>query len=58
VIWGSEVVPDGIFLQVPPAGMGNRTPARFPSRSGGNLKEGGKIGTFEHPLTPLDMPPR
>ena len=29
-----------------------------PREAGGNLKEGGKIGTFEHPLTPLDMPPR
>ena len=29
------------LLQVPPARRGNRTPARFPSRSGGNLKEGG-----------------
>jgi D-alanyl-D-alanine carboxypeptidase/D-alanyl-D-alanine-endopeptidase (penicillin-binding protein 4) len=27
--------------QVPPASRGNRTDARFPSRSGGNLKEGG-----------------
>ena len=31
------------LLQVPPAGRGNRTRARFPSRSGGNLKEGGVI---------------
>jgi hypothetical protein len=29
------------LLKVPPASRGNRTPARFPSRSGGNLKEGG-----------------
>jgi D-alanyl-D-alanine carboxypeptidase/D-alanyl-D-alanine-endopeptidase (penicillin-binding protein 4) len=29
------------LLQVPPASRGNRTDARFPSRSGGNLKEGG-----------------
>ena len=29
------------LLQVPPARRGNRTRARFPSRSGGNLKEGG-----------------
>jgi D-alanyl-D-alanine carboxypeptidase len=27
--------------KVPPASRGNRTDARFPSRSGGNLKEGG-----------------
>jgi hypothetical protein len=32
-----------------PAGRGNRTSARFPSRSGGNLQEGGKNGIFEHP---------
>jgi hypothetical protein len=32
---------DDPLLQVPPASRGNRTPARFPSRSGGNLKEGG-----------------
>ena len=31
---------DDPLLQVPPASRGNRTPARFPSRSGGNLKEG------------------
>jgi len=30
------------LLQVPPASRGNRTRARFPSRSGGNLQEGGK----------------
>jgi D-alanyl-D-alanine carboxypeptidase/D-alanyl-D-alanine-endopeptidase (penicillin-binding protein 4) len=29
------------LLKVPPASRGNRTDARFPSRSGGNLKEGG-----------------
>jgi D-alanyl-D-alanine carboxypeptidase/D-alanyl-D-alanine-endopeptidase (penicillin-binding protein 4) len=29
------------LLKVPPASRGNRTRARFPSRSGGNLKEGG-----------------
>ena len=29
------------LLQVPPARRGNRTRARFPSRSGGNLQEGG-----------------
>jgi D-alanyl-D-alanine carboxypeptidase len=29
------------LLEVPPASRGNRTDARFPSRSGGNLKEGG-----------------
>jgi len=29
------------LLMVPPACRGNRTDARFPSRSGGNLKEGG-----------------
>jgi hypothetical protein len=32
---------DDLLLQVPPASRGNRTRARFPSRSGGNLKEGG-----------------
>ena len=32
---------DNPLLKVPPAGRGNRTHARFPSRSGGNLKEGG-----------------
>jgi len=32
---------DDPLLQVPPASRGNRTPARFPSRSGGNLQEGG-----------------
>jgi len=31
---------DNPLLKVPPAGRGNRTAARFPSRSGGNLKEG------------------
>jgi len=29
------------LLKVPPASRGNRTRARFPSRSGGNLQEGG-----------------
>jgi hypothetical protein len=29
------------LLKVPPARRGNRTRARFPSRSGGNLQEGG-----------------
>ena len=29
------------LLKVPPARRGNRIQARFPSRSGGNLKEGG-----------------
>jgi D-alanyl-D-alanine carboxypeptidase len=29
------------LLKVPPASRGNRTDARFPSRSGGNLKKGG-----------------
>jgi D-alanyl-D-alanine carboxypeptidase len=29
------------LLKVPPASRGNRTDARFPSRSGGNLMEGG-----------------
>ena len=33
---------DDPLLKVPPARRGNRTRARFPSRSGGNLKEGGK----------------
>jgi hypothetical protein len=32
---------DNPLLEVPPASRGNRTHARFPSRSGGNLKEGG-----------------
>ena len=32
---------DDPLLQVPPARRGNRTPARFPSRSGGNLRRGG-----------------
>jgi hypothetical protein len=32
---------DDPLLKVPPASRGNRTPARFPSRSGGNLKERG-----------------
>jgi hypothetical protein len=32
---------DNPLLKVPPAGRGNRTAARFPSRSGGNLQEGG-----------------
>jgi hypothetical protein len=32
---------DNPLLQVPLAGRGNRTQARFPSRSGGNLKERG-----------------
>ena len=31
------------LLKVPPASRGNRTRARFPSRSGGNLQEGGTI---------------
>ena len=31
------------LLTVPLAKRGNRTPTRFPSRSGGNLKEGGNI---------------
>jgi hypothetical protein len=31
------------LLKVPPAGRGNRTRARFPSRSGGNLQEGGQL---------------
>ena len=31
---------DNPLLKGPPAGRGNRTAARFPSRSGGNLKEG------------------
>jgi hypothetical protein len=35
---------------VPVASGGNRTPARFPSRSGGNLKEGGNITLFHHHL--------
>ena len=29
------------LLKVPPASRGNRTRVRFPSRSGGNLQEGG-----------------
>jgi hypothetical protein len=29
------------LLKVPPASRGNRTRARFPSRSGGNLRRGG-----------------
>jgi hypothetical protein len=29
------------LLKVPPASRGNRTRARFPSRSRGNLQEGG-----------------
>jgi hypothetical protein len=32
---------DDPLLQVPPARRGNRTLARFPSRSGGNLRRGG-----------------
>jgi hypothetical protein len=32
---------DDPLLKVPPARRGNRTRARFPSRSGGNLQEGG-----------------
>jgi len=31
------------IFKVPLAKRGNRTPTRFPSRSGGNLKEGGNI---------------
>jgi len=37
---------DDPLLKVPPARRGNRTRARFPSRSGGNLKEGGQIINF------------
>jgi hypothetical protein len=40
-----------------PAGRGNRTSARFPSQSGGNLQEGGKNRIFEHPRQPLDKCP-
>ena len=31
---------DDPLLKVPPASRGNRTRARFPSRSGGNLRRG------------------
>ena len=41
---------DDPLLQVPPASRGNRTFARFPSRSGGNLKEGGNCK-----LCPCDL---
>ena len=34
--------------KVPPASRGNRTRARFPSRSGGNLKEGEKTEPNPH----------
>jgi para-aminobenzoate synthetase/4-amino-4-deoxychorismate lyase len=34
-----------------PLPAGGTTPARFPSRSGGNLKEGGKIGRWHPTLT-------
>jgi hypothetical protein len=33
------------LLKVPPTRRGNRTRARFPSRSGGNLQEGGNYKT-------------
>jgi len=33
---------DNPLLKVLPASRGNRTRARFPSRSGGNLQAGGK----------------
>jgi hypothetical protein len=36
------------LLKVPPASRGNRTRARFPSRSGGNLKEGEKTEPNPH----------
>ena len=39
------------LLKVPPASRGNRTRARFPSRSGGNLQEGGTI-SITPPYTP------
>ena len=38
------------LLKVPPARRGNRTRARFPSRSGGNLKEGGQFINSEHAI--------
>ena len=37
-----ERIKENPFLKVPPARRGNRTRARFPSRSGGNLQGGGK----------------
>jgi PBP4 family serine-type D-alanyl-D-alanine carboxypeptidase len=44
------------LLEVPPASRGNRTDARFPSRSGGNLKEGGKFPEMT-PLAEHRSPP-
>jgi len=38
-------MPDNPLLQVPPASRGNRTPARFPSRSGGNLRRGAIVNS-------------
>jgi PBP4 family serine-type D-alanyl-D-alanine carboxypeptidase len=44
------------LLEVPLASRGNRTDARFPSRSGGNLKEGGKFPEMT-PLAEHHSPP-
>jgi hypothetical protein len=49
------------LLKVPPASRGNRTHARFPSRSGGNLQEGGNCNinraTRVHNSPLLRFPP-
>ena len=48
---------DDPLLQVPPASRGNRTPARFPSRSGGEPQGGGQLRTLAVQLVLLLCPP-